>query len=226
MSGSPNLRKAIDPVERFLPDLSELNAELEPIARRYISRAIRSGILLAARELNRPPLTMSTPEVAEFIRDYTGLMANRVNRTLVERIREALVAGLTEGDSYRALRDRLLQATGCQVMEDRIVAGKYAQYCAERIARTESARANNAGAVYQAADAGATRKVWRTNAGCCEFCEPLEGMVVGIAEPFFPLGATVTDRTGERTMALDYCDTDFPPLHPNCTCYISYEFED
>ena len=218
-----------DPIDAFLPDLALLEASLEPIAVEHIREALRMGIQLAIAEAvgeTGNPLRVDNPLVQGFLQQYVGLLSNRVNRTLVDNVRAALIDGLDAGDNMRGLTNRVLEATGCKRnAAGRIVADKRARYIAERIARTENSRANNAGRTLQMKEAGAVRKVWRTNPGRCEFCAPLEGKTIGIDKNYFEVGGVATSATG-REMRLDYCDTGHPPLHPNCTCVIEYEFEE
>lgn len=74
---------------------------------------------------------------------------------------------------------------------------------AEMIARTELADAHINGNMQGWRDSGQVEeKEWATGAGCCDDCDELDGVVVGIDDAF----------------ATSDGDIDAPPLHPNCRC--------
>lgn len=221
-----------NPIEPYLPEQAALDIRLAEAAKAFIEAALRRGILMGADEAHLAVgMDVLNPKVIEFLNSYTGLMANRVNRTMVEKIRGALIEGLEDGLSFRDMRSLVLDALGVtRQANGKITADKGARYTAERITRTEVSRAQNAGRNMQLKEAGAVRKVWRTATGACEFCLALEGMTIGIDENFFAKGETL-DIPGKedgtlRSMHLDYSDTPHPPLHPNCVCVTAYEFDE
>jgi len=215
-----------DPAANFLPDF---DAKLAGAVYDYIRDLVRQGIQAAASEADiTPSLEVTNPEVQTWLGKYTGLLANRANETLAEKVRAAISEGLREGESYRAMRPRVLEALGCKRdAAGKIIADKQAKYTADRIAHTESHRAVNMGKDVQMKDFGAVRKVWQANAGACPFCAALDGKTIEIEGAFFRRGDTFTieDEDGNpQAMKLDYSDTDVPPLHPNCCCVTGYEF--
>jgi hypothetical protein len=51
----------------------------------------------------------------------------------------------------------------------------------------------------------------------------MNGTVIPIDDVFFKAGESLTatdDNGGERTMTMNYGDVPFPPIHPNCMCYL------
>lgn len=71
----------------------------------------------------------------------------------------------------------------------------------EMIARTETAFGDVQGNLIGWRDSGlVVGKEWITGAGCCDLCDELDGVVVGIDDDFPNDGG------------------DAPPLHPNCRC--------
>lgn len=115
-------------------------------------------------------------------------------------------------------------------MEDargRLIPGPRAYSWSERIIRTETARAQNAGREKQLKRAGAKRKVWKANQNACPFCRHLDGRTISIDEIYFARGDTleITIDGQPAKMKLDYSDTPHPPLHPNCRCITAYLFE-
>jgi SPP1 gp7 family putative phage head morphogenesis protein len=216
-----------DPLEYLLPDLGAADLRLAELVRDCILRALIAGIRTGAGEIGiEPSFDVLNPEVTQFVSEYTGLLANRVNRTFVEQVREALLEGLNEGETFREMRDRILEAMGCQRnAAGQIIADKGAKYSANRIVRTEVSRAQNAGREAQLKQAGAKRKVWTASPDACPYCAELDGKTIEIDETFFRKGDvfTITDEEGgEHRLKLNYCDTPHPPLHPQCRCNTEY----
>jgi hypothetical protein len=227
------IRKVLggDPIDPLLPDMAARNWMLAEISYEPVRDGVAEGIA-SARTVSTVGqlLDIFNPLVTDFLSEYVGLMANRVNRTFVERVREVLIEGLREGVTYRDMRNDVLEAMGCQRNEKgRIVADKGAKASAQRIVRTESRRAYNAGRMMQLKESGAVRKVWQANLStACEFCIPLHGKTIEIDQMFFKRGDvyTIEDEEGaEHRLKLDYCDTPHPPIHPNCNCFLVYEWD-
>jgi hypothetical protein len=206
----------------YIPDLMPWLLELEEIAGPFVFDRLKQGLIIAAEQAGdvAPELLVSVdnPAVAEFVRQYTIRLAGSVSRTTIAKLTEELAAGLDAGEGLRLLRDRVRAAMGEQSN----------RYRAEMIARTESSRAQNAGRTLQNKALGAKRKVWRALPTACEFCKTLDGKTVGIDQVFAArgdnIGVSREDGT-EGRMKLDYSDTDYPPLHPNCMCVLEYDWE-
>lgn len=223
-----------DPLKHIIPDIDEYNQRLAQTAYEYVRDAVIRGMQIGAAEVSVVPgFDVTNPEVSKFLQQYVGLMANTVNRAMVEKIRGVLTSGLEQGQSFREMRPAILEALGCARDENgKIVADKGAKYKADLIARTETDRAQNAGRQAQLQEAGAKAKVWRAAPGACEFCAALDGMTVGVEENFFQRGDSISleredsteDSPSASTLHLDYSDTPYPPLHPNCLCITEYEF--
>jgi len=215
-----------DPAADFLPDF---DAKLAALCLDHVQPLIVRGIRIAANEADiEATLDVSVPEVQQWLSKYTGLLANRANDTLAEKVRTAISEGLHEGESYRAMRPRVLEALGCARDEaGKIIADKQAKYVADRIAHTESHRAVNMGKDLQMQDFGAVRKVWQAHAGACAWCASLDGTTIGVEQAFFRRGDTYSiedERGNSQGMSLDYSDTETPPLHPSCVCSVGYEW--
>jgi hypothetical protein len=208
-------------------DEAEWDGRLAEVVRPHIIDALRRGARLLGEQLGiTPSLDVHNPEVVGWIERYTGLLANRVNDTIREHIRQALIEGVMAGDGPKELRDRIAQAFGCIRDPNGILqAGPDLMYRAEMIARTESARAETAGYREQARETGVTQVRWVAAPDACEFCAELDGRTVSIEESFFRRGEALTIETddGERTLHLDYADVDGPPLHPWCRCTLAAE---
>src|SRR5690606_4734669 len=55
--------------------------------------------------------------------------------------------------------------------------------------------------------------------GACEFCQALNGKIVGLSSSFANVGENVEGALG-GVYIVDYMDITHPPLHPNCKCSI------
>lgn len=224
-------RKVInhDPISGFLPDRGHYDNRLKEIAYDYVRDAIQRGVKIGAAEIDiQPSFDVLNPDVIDFINNYTIRLAGSVNDTVIGKIRDSISDGLQQGLTYPEMRDSVLESMGCARGDNgNIIADDAASYRAEMIARTETDRAQNAGRDAQLTEAGAKIARWRANPGCCEFCAEMDGMEVAVGENFFQQGdqIIVTDDDGnERGMLLDYADTPYPPLHPNCLCVVEYDF--
>ncbi len=217
-----------DPLSPFMPDPGEWDIRLADIARDYVRDALNTGLQSGAAEIGlEASMDVFNPEVLRFLETYTIRLAGNVHATVTDKIRAAIGEGLQQGESYRDIRGRVLEAFGCKRDEaGKIVADEKLRYRAEMIARTETDRAQNAGRQLQLEQAGAKRKVWKANPGACEFCQALDGKTIDVGEDFFKRGDTFSAEVDgkERTLKLDYSDTPHPPLHPNCLCVTEYEF--
>lgn len=213
-----------DPIESILPDAAVWDRALAELAYEHVKNSITRGARTAAAQYDIAlSFDVLNPEVLRWLEQYSGLMANRVNDTVRETLRMVLSDAIANGERGTALRDRIMSVMNGEANAKR----------AEMIARTEIARAEHAGRQKQLADAGYTRKVWRTNQDACEFCMALEGMTVEIEQDFFKRGDQIAleredsteDSPALNVLKLDYADTPHPPLHPRCRCDVDYEGE-
>lgn len=129
----------------------------------------------------------------EWLREYTPKLSENLEQINTDDLRRTLMEGIDGGEDMRKLRDR--------------VDGLFDEYDrerAERIARTETIRAQEEGNQEVYKEAGFERKVWMANSGACGECEALNDVDVSINESYGQ------DVFGEDMMT--------PPLHPNCRC--------
>lgn len=68
-------------------------------------------------------------------------------------------------------------------------------------------------------------KVWMTNTDACEYCQSMEGKRELVSSSFLPYGGTVEGVDG-GVFQNNFVDVDSANLHPNCSCYVTYEVED
>jgi hypothetical protein len=126
------------------------------------------------------------------------------------RLRGELSAGLVDaGDSIPELTDRV------QSVFARLSTGR-----AERIARTEAARAVHAASLESARESGVVAgKKWLVSAGSCDRCRAVaaeHNRGIGLDQPF------VTEA-GKNP---DYATVQHPPLHPSCRCSLTLVLTD
>lgn len=150
-----------------------------------------------------------TDEINRYINERLNKMADGTNNLTIEKLKESLSEGILNGESINKLIKRVeeiyTQAKGVR---------------AEMIARTETIAASNAGAeeAYRQSPV-VVYKEWFANPGACEFCETLNGKVVGINTDFAKNGDDITSESG-KIYSVDYGDVPHSPLHPQCRCTI------
>ena len=93
---------------------------------------------------------------------------------------------------------------------------------ADLIVRTETIRAWNLWSQMGRKESGVVEKKQRYTAideRVCEFCWPMNWKIVWLEANFFKQGDVLIWDNGKE-MKLDYSNTPYPPLHPNCRCVI------
>lgn len=152
------------------------------------------------------PKAIKALDVRNFIRDQVLLFMGSAIDTDVDIITDILATGLSEELGIATIRRRITSK-----FED------YTKNQAERITRTEVIKTSNLGAQDAFEQSGVVEaKQWlateddRTDEECTE----LDGKIVGLEDNYF--------EKGDKFMglSLDYSDTPYPPLHPNCRCVI------
>ena len=102
------------------------------------------------------------------------------------------------------------------------------EFRVKRLARTELNTAEQMGSLdgmkNLSSETGVSfSKVWHANrSDTCDFCQSLDGTVVGIDQPFIPLGGTIEASDG-TILVNDWRDVEIAEAHPNCTCSIIWE---
>jgi len=154
------------------------------------------------------------PTVAKAIELAAKRMAKSYNNTTANQLKQALNDGINAGDDIPRLAERI--NTVYEFADT---------YRALAVARTESVYIANEGSREAYKQSGVVNTMrWYTAEDelTCEFCEPMNGEVIGIDEAFFAKGETVVGRDGGR-LDTSYRRMDVPPLHPNCRCLIRPE---
>lgn len=152
-----------------------------------------------------------------YIDSRTGKIAADVNDETEKQLRTTLTEGINNGEGYMELRARVEQ-----------VMGFAATVRADRISRTEVARAQSAADIMAWDESGVVEgKEWYTalDERRCAFCKDLHGRVVPLDANYFDKGdiqvVETTDKDGKpkrATMHHDYDDVPGCPAHANCRC--------
>jgi HK97 family phage portal protein len=206
LSGNESLAKAF------------MDATSGPLGKMYLG-GWNSGIgdLLGAGRTTSAPLAALTEDVTKYLRRFQGRLNRSVFETVDDRVGEQLAQGIEQGESIPQLQQRL-----AGTMES------VTTYGAERIARTESARAYLTAREESWQEIGGVRaKRWLLSADPCPICQTMAENYreAPVGTPFLSKGATIQllDGTMFRN---DYADMDVPPAHPQCRCSMAAVFEE
>jgi phage portal protein BeeE len=130
-----------------------------------------------------------------------------------------------QGDVERAIGRGLEQGkTQAQVVADimEFAPEDYPKFAAERIARTETAYALEAGSVEAMAEIGIEEKEFELSVGACPVCVAYrdwlslqDRLIVPMREPFARGGQDFPTPDGTHTL---YRDNNGSGVHPNCRC--------
>jgi HK97 family phage portal protein len=147
--------------------------------------------------------------IKEYIHNRVELFAVSMNDDSIRAIEQTISQGVADGEGLGKLRDRISE-----------VFAEATRVRAERIARTETLAASNAGAeaAYKQSPL-VTAKEWSAEGDACEFCLSLDGKIVGLDTDFATLGQNIQGQDGNQ-LPVTYEDIGFPPAHPNCRCAI------
>lgn len=212
-------RKAISKDEEaaLLAELAALEREWDALAQAE-AEPIMAGLatdsaVRAAAELGIS-FDLRNPNTMAFIRDYSYKFAHKISHTSAEDVRAIIADADEKGLSIKEIRDQL--------------EAKFADWDrarADLVARNETIRAANAGAVQAYKQAGITRKIWIADSDPCPYCAGLSGMTIEIDRNFLSVGDSFQPGGAERPMEVTYEDISFPPAHPNCRCTVGAEVQ-
>lgn len=152
----------------------------------------------------------SSPGVISLLNERKVVIRG-MNRTIQKDTRATIAAGITAGDSGGQMRNRIEGVFGFND-KNRAV----------RIARTETIWALNAGAVEGYKQSGVVEaKEWSTaqDERVCQWCDPMDGKIVGLDTDYFKMGDTFVGRDG-GSLGFDIDNIGWPPLHPQCRCSV------
>lgn len=158
-----------------------------------------------------------TTNVLNYYQQRATKIAVDVNDETEKQLRAALSQGIADGKSTYELR---------AVVED--IMGNASTMRADRIARTETTRAQSYGDIEAWTQSGVVSgKEWYTarDENVCVYCSDLDGTVLDLDINFFNLGdvqtVTVEGKDGkpkEHSQTISYDDVPGPPAHVSCRC--------
>jgi hypothetical protein len=185
-------------------------AELEKILRPHIVQMFEAGSLQGAMTVGTTvddAFSIYPDRAIGFLSQYTIRLSRELTATAQNYVRDAIMVGFTEGES--------LSVTTAKVRE---ALGEQATWRAERIARTETRRAQEEGNLESWRALGIEGKVWQLGPNPCVYCEAMSkrfNSAMDINRPFLSPGDTFEYEGG--AMVIDRT-INSPPLHPNCEC--------
>lgn len=164
----------------------------------------------AMSEIGKPASTYDpfTPALEEYFQTKSLLAAESINEETAKQLRASLSEGVKAGESSYELRARVEN-----------IMGTASTMRADRIARTEVARAQGFADIQAWAQSGVVvAKEWFTarDERVCPFCGSLDGKVFGLDENIFDKGDSLT--IDGQTQHFNYDDVPSAPLHVNCRC--------
>lgn len=190
-----------------------LRTVLEPI----MDSLFRRGLAAVVAESGAVPNPLLTDNALAALDNYTIRLTDEITRTMESEIKDAIAQGLAQGMNGQSVAREIQAQIGDSVT-----------WRAERVARSETARAQEYGRLTGLQDAGVDRKRWLLSNAPCQFCEAAQRMVntefpegVPLNQPFLKLGTVVTGTAG-GTMVVSYMDVQAPTdLHPQCACSVT-----
>jgi F like protein len=151
-------------------------------------------------------LDLSNADVGRFLRNYDFAWARRQLIFDVEALRAIFLRAETEGWSLVRL--------GTEIE----AAGQLDGELADLLARTETIRAANFGAIASYSAAGVERIVWLADSDACQYCRKLNRKAIPIGKPFLEPGSFQARKNGRPLLIREAVLA--PPLHWGCRCAV------
>lgn len=191
--------------------------QLQEMMQNKLATAMESGAKVFMQDLQLPDSDLLTANQAQrFVNNYTFDLVVGITDTMVEQLRNAITEELDKGTTINQLQSKLAETV------DNVALKR-----AEVIARTETARAAQYGAIEQARAVGFKNKKYLVSGNPCGLCEAADRLyqnkVVGIGEPFFTAGQQIEGTDG-KTYTLKYDIFAASDMHPNCGCNTTFDF--
>jgi phage portal protein BeeE len=192
-----------------------MGATREQFERLFIS-GFNHGVSDVGSRAPMDQMAALTAPARERMVNFQSRAFQSTTMAVTRSVRASLADGLAAGEHIADLRGR--------VQEIMTAASNYA---AERIARTESARAYLTSREDAWDESGVVKgKEWLLSADPCEFCEAMAESfnTAPLGTPFLKLGDVLTGTDGGK-LSIDYTAIDTPPVHPGCRCSLGAIFE-
>ncbi|OAE01867.1 phage minor head protein [Arthrobacter sp. OY3WO11] len=172
--------------------LKRLVAFFAPIYTDHVREAGQEAMLLVGLS----GFDYEDPYVTDFITNRNGKVSRGIEDETDKQLRAELAAGLAEGESIDQLTARVEK-----------VYGAAAGFRADRIARTETIRANNfaSQAAWKQSDV-VEAKEWFTakDERVCPYCGPMDGKVVDLTGRYFNKGDEFQPDEADTPLKLNY----------------------
>ena len=198
-----------------------VRASLAETVNRTLEGVFRAGLATGVADVSAriSPQALQdalTSGAQEYLRTHTARLIQTVPETLEKNIRRALADGVQAGETIQELQGRVQD-----VMDGA------SNWGAERIARTETARAYLGAREKAWEESGIVKaKKWLLSSDPCPLCEAMaqKHNEAALGQAFLPLGATLEAADGSA-MVNDYMAVMTPPAHPACRCSMAAVFE-
>lgn len=196
--------------------LAQLDQVLDTGLARMYQQGYTETFQLSPDADGAPPTFQINERARQYLMETKLELVRTIPETLKEQATNAIADGLGQGQTINEIRDKLAESGSVDAM-------------AERVARTETARAYQYGDMQGAEEAGGfAGRTWLLAGGPCPLCsaisEMLAGKVVPFTEPFIKAGTTISTTDGAVTFARDVWVPS--EAHPNCRCISINELAD
>ena len=179
------------------------------------TRGLLTNGLVDAMEKVKPTaiVNASSPAVLRALDDRAGQIrsvAVTVQREVRDDIQASINTGESRGQTIKTVRDKF-----------------DARAKADRVVRTETIWAHNAGSVLAWEQSGVVSGMkWATakDDRLCPYCRAMDGKVKVLGGTWFEKGTSLTvlsDAGNDVTLKFGYEPIKHPPLHPNCRCNLN-----
>jgi HK97 family phage portal protein len=230
---------SIDEIDKVL--IKELEGRIDGLYDDWIEGTIKNltpvlgGVLdeaatLAAAELGTVfDITNATQQ--KFVDDYGFKFARKITDTSDEVIRRLIKDALDSDISYNDLVKKLKAQ-----FDEWVGKGltKKIAFRADMVARTETIRAVNQGALQAYKNDGIEEVEWDAAGDACPYCTTLDGKSVPTGDNFIDLNAELVPDPVEKVvdgvvtevpagvppLKANYEAINAPPAHPNCRCVL------
>lgn len=199
-------RKLDEPLFDLDSEIERLALLFTPTLRDEINEA---GLEAALTVSAQSSFDGTDPAISTFLESRTRLVSTEINQETDKQLRSELAEGISSGESVTELAARIER-----------VYGAAAGYRADRIARTETIRAENFASQEAWRQTGlVSGKEWYTaqDERVCQFCGPMNGKIVDLDSRYFDKGDEYEGDKGGK-IKLDFDHVDGPPLHVSCRC--------
>jgi hypothetical protein len=182
---------------------------LDDILTEGLDRMFRQGLEATVSVADsRSTPTQASERARTYLNETKLNLVTTIQETAKERAAQIIADGIEQGKTIDEIRDGLGESGVTDAM-------------AERVARTETARAYQFGELEGASTTGAfAGRQWALAGGPCALCSAISTMLGGKAvpydQPFLPAGTTIATSEGSVT----YTTPVWVPseAHPNCRC--------